>query len=308
VNNNQTNLVIRCSFIYSLVCLSVIMQAQDVNLFDYAKGARVVDFSSNYGGAWDAQCILENAPQIPEGQMGVWCSESGAAFPHHLTVDLQEEKWMNIFVFNNFIEDETGWPGISAKDIEVHVSTQSKTSGFQKVVGFRLESNKNDQLVKIEPIKARWVKFVINSNYGHSEYTEFGQLGVYDDQKRAKDFKTEISSKGFIDVYGIYFDFASATLRLESAPAIQQITEYLKENVQQKILIEGHTDNVGSESANLSLSEKRANAVKEELVKNGIDAGRISIQGMGSKNPIADNSTDLGRAQNRRVTVRLQSQ
>ncbi|MDZ7626081.1 MAG: hypothetical protein U5J96_16735 [Ignavibacteriaceae bacterium] len=55
------------------------------NLFDYKAGARVVDFSSNYGGAYDAKLILENAPTDVTDRLPAWCSAAGAPFPHHLT-------------------------------------------------------------------------------------------------------------------------------------------------------------------------------------------------------------------------------
>ncbi len=67
--------------------------------------------------------------------------------------------------------------------------------GFKHVVSFRLENNKNHQVVKITPVQARWVKFVITSNYGYEGQTELGQLGAYDDGIRVKSIKDEMSKK-----------------------------------------------------------------------------------------------------------------
>jgi outer membrane protein OmpA-like peptidoglycan-associated protein len=275
------------------------------NLFDYNAGARVVDFSSNYGGAYDAKLILANTPTDVTDRLPAWCSAAGAPFPHHLTIELAKTEWLNIIQFNNEITDESqGYPGISTKDVEVYVSTSSATSGFQHVLSVRLEQNKNNQLVKITPVQARWVKLVITSNYGDVNYTEFGQLGAYDDGIRSKGIKDEMSSKGFVDLYGIYFDFGSAEVREESMPVINEIVSYLKENPDVKIIIEGHTDNVGSESSNLKLSENRAKNVINMLIEKGINKDRLSVKGYGSTQPVADNSTETGRAQNRRVTIR----
>ena len=70
-----------------------------------------------------------------------------------------------------------------------------------------------------------------------------------------------------------------------------------------RIAIEGHTDSVGSSKANQAISAKRAEAVKQYLVEQGADASRIQTQGLGESHPIASNSTEAGRQQNRRVEV-----
>ena len=275
------------------------------NIFDYKAGARVVDFSSNYGGSYDAKLILKNTPTDVTDRLPAWCSAAGAPFPHHLTIELAKTEWLNMIEFNNEITDEShGYPGISSKDVEVHVSTTSAASGFKHVLSVRLEQNKNNQIVKIIPVQARWVKLVITSNYGDVNYTEFGQLGAYDDGIRSKGIKDEMSSKGFADIYGIYFDFGSSDLKDESKPVIAEIVSYLNENPDVKIIIEGHTDNVGSETSNQKLSENRAKSVMDGLTKSGINKERLSIKGYGSTNPVSDNNSETGRAQNRRVTIR----
>ncbi len=297
-----------------MFCLSVLfasnLASQNINndnLFDYKKGARVVAYSSNYGGGWDVEYVLENNPLETQDSLPAWCTEQYAPFPHFVTIELSKVEWFDIIDFNNNIPDESGgWEGISAKDIEVLVSTTSKEQGFTKVVNFRLESNKSHQIVKINPIQAKWIKFVILSNYGHEEYTEFGQIGAYDDKQRKSSFNEEIEKNGYVDLYGLYFDFGSDKITPESLSAIEQIVDYLKKHPTIKVQIEGHTDNIGSDNSNKILSEKRAIAVKNEIVKKGINAERLSTKGFGSKEPISSNNTDVGRAQNRRVTIRKQ--
>ncbi|MCX6268937.1 MAG: SUMF1/EgtB/PvdO family nonheme iron enzyme [Bacteroidetes bacterium] len=122
--------------------------------------------------------------------------------------------------------------------------------------------------------------------------------------KPADDLMKDFDSKGFIDIYGINFDIGKATVKAESFPVIEQITSYLKEHPQVRIMIEGHTDNTGKDASNMTLSDKRAQSIKAEIIKLGIDAGRMETKGFGSSKPIADNKTAAGRTQNRRVTIK----
>jgi outer membrane protein OmpA-like peptidoglycan-associated protein len=107
-----------------------------------------------------------------------------------------------------------------------------------------------------------------------------------------------------VAVYGIYFDFASATLKPESAPVLREIANALKANPSWKLTIEGHTDNVGGVAYNLDLSRRRANSVKNALVaRYHINANRLSTIGYGFSRPKASNDTPQGRALNRRVEL-----
>lgn len=106
-------------------------------------------------------------------------------------------------------------------------------------------------------------------------------------------------------IKGIEFDFEKATIRPESEPLLDQAAEVLGEFPGVKVEIVGHTDNVGGEELNLDLSRRRAEAVKDYLVKKGIAAERITTQGKGPNAPIADNATEEGRAQNRRIEFRI---
>jgi outer membrane protein OmpA-like peptidoglycan-associated protein len=104
----------------------------------------------------------------------------------------------------------------------------------------------------------------------------------------------------------IYFDFNKATIRDESFGLLDEIANVMNEHVElTKIRIEGHTDSVGGAAYNKDLSKRRAKAVLAYLVKKGVDTKRLSSQGFGLDNPVADNSTDEGRSKNRRVVFAI---
>jgi outer membrane protein OmpA-like peptidoglycan-associated protein len=110
--------------------------------------------------------------------------------------------------------------------------------------------------------------------------------------------------KGRWATHGILFATGKADLQPESRPVLQNIAATLKDHADLRILIEGHTDNVGAPAANLALSEARAAAVKTALVSQfGADGSRIATKGLGDTKPAAPNTTAEGRAQNRRVEV-----
>ena len=113
-----------------------------------------------------------------------------------------------------------------------------------------------------------------------------------------------LTESGRVATQGIYFDSGSDRIKPESTPTLKEIGAMLKEHTDLKLTIEGHTDNVGSAQANHDLSHKRAAAVKAILVSShGIDAGRLEATGFGDKKPVAPNTTNEGRQQNRRVEL-----
>ena len=103
----------------------------------------------------------------------------------------------------------------------------------------------------------------------------------------------------------ILFDTGRATLKTETVSVFVDIIKILNEYPTAKFTVEGHTDSVGSEKLNQSLSEKRANSVRDFLIKEGIGSDRLTAIGYGEAKPIATNNTRTGRTQNRRVEINL---
>lgn len=104
---------------------------------------------------------------------------------------------------------------------------------------------------------------------------------------------------------GVNFDFNSARLTQESYPILFHAVQVLLQNPDMKVEIQGYTDNIGPESYNVKLSERRAKTVKNYLVARGVAASRLTVKGYGSKNPIGDNKTATGRAMNRRIEFKV---
>ena len=124
--------------------------------------------------------------------------------------------------------------------------------------------------------------------------------GVDDDDGCPDDLPPELLIfKGELE--GIEFEFGKATIRPDSTPVLDDVAAKLKKFPGLRVLIVGHTDNVGDAETNLQLSKRRAEAVKQYLVDKEVDASRIETDGKGDTDPVATNDTEEGRAKNRRI-------
>ena len=142
-----------------------------------------------------------------------------------------------------------------------------------------------------------------------------GSIGAYQDRQEAE-LRRQTAGTG-IDVSrdgdviklnlpdGVTFDFAKYDLKPQFYPALNTIASTLKEYNQTIVEVSGHTDSIGSDAANQTLSERRANAVSSYLIGQGVQRERFEVVGMGERYPVASNDTDSGRALNRRVEIRL---
>lgn len=113
----------------------------------------------------------------------------------------------------------------------------------------------------------------------------------------------ELAADGRARLHGILFDTDKATIRPESLPALDEVVTLLAGEPEWRLVVEGHTDATGAADHNQTLSEQRAAAVKAYLVAKGVTESRLTTAGFGAAKPVADNATELGRAQNRRVEL-----
>jgi outer membrane protein OmpA-like peptidoglycan-associated protein len=126
-----------------------------------------------------------------------------------------------------------------------------------------------------------------------------------DDMQRQIDaLQARETERGIVLTLGdVLFTSGQADLKAGTANNLDRLVAFLNQNPDRGVEIEGHTDNVGTDDSNLGLSQRRADSVKSFLVRQGIASGRIAASGKGEHQPIADNLSEGGRQQNRRVEV-----
>ena len=127
----------------------------------------------------------------------------------------------------------------------------------------------------------------------------------FEDQDGCPDEVPEVVKKFTGVIKGINFDSGKAKIRSSSFPLLDDAVGVLKQYPTLRLRVSGHTDNKGKKAKNQKLSEDRAAAVKEYLVSKGIESTRVETRGVGPDEPIADNKTNAGRTQNRRIEFEL---
>ncbi len=147
--------------------------------------------------------------------------------------------------------------------------------------------------------RANKIMFWVDAHEGQPAM--FGNFRIAAGGKKLYD---ALSQDGRVATQGIYFDTGSDRIRPESTPTLKEIAGMLTDHPELKLLIEGHTDNVGAAAANLSLSDKRAAAVRQSLLDSfGVAGDRLTTKGFGASKPVAPNDTPEGRQNNRRVEL-----
>jgi len=145
------------------------------------------------------------------------------------------------------------------------------------------------------------------------EYTSIEFAGIGDEKNPIIFKNIRVASGGDMNMigkkfteskivtHGINFDVNKATIKPESMGTLNMIVQVMKDNPDIKFEVGGHTDADGADNYNLKLSEERATAVKDQLIKMGIDQSRLAAKGYGETKPISDNTSPEGKANNRRV-------
>jgi OmpA-OmpF porin, OOP family len=123
-------------------------------------------------------------------------------------------------------------------------------------------------------------------------------------QQELAALKAQQTDRGLVLTLGdVLFETGKAELRPGALRNLYPLVTFLQKYPERRVLIEGHTDSVGSEASNLDLSQRRADAVRDFLLQNGVRAAQITTQGYGKASPVASNDTTAGRQQNRRVEL-----
>ena len=133
--------------------------------------------------------------------------------------------------------------------------------------------------------------------------TQAQQQAMSAEQRAAQQQAAARSAQDRVTLGDVLFAFDKAELSSQAGPRLDKLSRFLTQFPDRKMLIEGYTDSVGSDAYNLSLSERRAQAVRSALTQRGVDGARISARGYGKAHPVADNGSADGRAMNRRVEI-----
>lgn len=127
-------------------------------------------------------------------------------------------------------------------------------------------------------------------------------------QRQIDELNARATERGLVITLGdLLFATGKSELKGSASAHLSKLAGFLNEHSDRNVIIEGHTDSVGSETSNYSLSERRADAVKRYLTGQGVDADRIRTSGLGEGVPVADNESASGRQQNRRVEVIIEN-
>jgi len=152
---------------------------------------------------------------------------------------------------------------------------------------------------------ANWVADVFLVRVPKKVVKKFGDSdgdGVTDDMDRCPDTPVgaPVNDKGCWIIENVEFDFNQFNIKSEFVPGLVEIADVMKDNPMLTVRIDGHTDNVGTEKYNIQLGNKRAMAARQYLIDQGVAAHRLSTDSFGYSRPAATNSTEWGRARNRR--------
>ncbi len=235
------------------------------------------------------------------------CSENYNELEFRMNSEKTEPKEGNVTTITYYFNSSTGQKELSPFQIIKNYENAVNNNG-----GETIYKNHDFQKASIEATfhlvskdKEYWVKLFNFGGTGNAieHYTLYIlEMEPMKQEVQASEMLKALNKDGFIALY-INFETGKSDIKPDSQPIVDQIVKMLKDNADLKISVEGHTDNVGSDKSNQTLSEDRAKAVMTAIIAQGIDKSRLSFKGWGASKPIADNRTEDGRAKNRRVEI-----
>lgn len=198
------------------------------------------------------------------------------------------------------VKDKDGNP------VEADVLLEDLSTG--EIIGQLRTDPLTGRFFTVLPHEGRYSYVITKEGYfprsNHVDLLEKGDKLEVDEIIELQKIDEMIGEETTIRLNNLFFDLDKYVIRSESYPELKRMANIIKENDLQ-IEVLGHTDNTGSPEYNKNLSEKRANAVKEYLIAQGLEASKINVQGFGETQPLASNDTEEGRAQNRRVEIKF---
>jgi outer membrane protein OmpA-like peptidoglycan-associated protein len=166
---------------------------------------------------------------------------------------------------------------------------------------FKIATDVNGKFELLVPITATYsLKY---KNF--TKEMDYTKMIIPSDKEATYEVQIKIDPPKEFVLDNVYFDTGKSTLKPNSNKTLNDLVEVLKLKSTMVIEIQGHTDNVGDEEANVKLSQARAETVMKYLVNKGIEATRITAKGFGASKPVADNAAEEGRAKNRRTSLKV---
>lgn len=220
------------------------------------------------------------------------------------STQFQDQAWGAAFYHQTWqTETDYSWTylGLGGTQRMAYLSATGTKDGKTVTVGIYLANYKEakdikyDKPVRFNPDNVVVVADVVVSKAVANKMVEL----------KASDMAEALAAKGFVSIYGIYFDTDKSEIKPASTATLDEVASLLKIDRALKLEISGHTDNTGDRAHNLKLSEARAQAVVKALVgKYGVESARLSAKGYGDSKPVAPNDNDGNKARNRRVELR----
>ncbi len=173
------------------------------NILELASGGVVMSASSSYGGSWEASNLVDGSTRTG------WCSAQGAALPHFVVIELPQPYAVSAVAVDATDDQEGGYPGISAKTVEVYGSSTSASAGFNRLATVTVPKAARGETPLAKPAAVQWLKFVVTANWGNEEYTEIMELEAYG---------APVGAPPKVDVAGLY-QTNYGPMRLEQAGA-----------------------------------------------------------------------------------------
>lgn len=198
-------------------------------------------------------------------------------------------------------EAELGSHRVYIADSQVEIARATAATKLAEDQRAQLAENRGDARLNARTREADRAHADANRANADAERARNSEADM---QKRLDDLEAKETERGMVVTLGdVLFDTGSAQLRGRSNRDLDNLVSFLNEYPDRRILIEGHTDNVGSAAMNRGLSQQRAESVSQYLTQRGISRQRLSATGLGFDRPIANNNTASGRQQNRRVEI-----
>ncbi len=154
-----------------VLCLALTARAQkESNVLSLAAGTTMLAYSGEYGGGWSALNLIAG------GANSGWCSTNGSPNNNYFLLELPQRFELSTLTLDNTASQESGYPGISARSVELWVSTTASDTGFRKAGTFEAPKGGRKEFSLPAGTDAQWLKIVVVNNWGHAQYTELTKV------------------------------------------------------------------------------------------------------------------------------------